>query len=533
MLTGLDQIYFESLIHLMNRLTIKYYSLFKFYIYRIYRVRFSRLFKSLLLLLWISPAAAQDFHQYFYETGEVSSEGNLLEGQPVGKWKTFYKSGVLRSEGVIEGGNSTGQWKFFTEDAIIDKEIWYKNGKKNGAHYSYTKGALKELCYYKNDILNGSCSQYNLNGIETKKEYFEDGLKNGFAFEYDTTGLVKSWAQFQEGQLLWKYWINNFNDAGKKEGKWVTFYPNENKHWEEYYVNGEKFGAFKEYSPEGELLRVVKYGFDDANLEGFDFVETKPVYHDNGVMHYEGPYNQKNEKQGLFFFYDKTGELNGGKIYIKNQLQCQGEINREGKKQGEWECFFDNGKTKSKGTYVDDVKNGEWIFYYSNGKIEQKGKYEKDKPEGEWVLYHPNGQLWRNETYENGLEHGKFEEYNRYGTLISKGKFKFGERAGKWEYYLNDIVELGSYKANEKNGLWQHFNDYDELLFEGNFQDGLPDGKHTYYFPSGQVRMEGNYFGGEKKGIWNYYQESGAKLMSVKFGVGGNPESVDGSKLPK
>lgn len=489
-----------------------------------------------LTLLPIFSASGQDtlFQRFFYPSGELSSEGIMIDGKPQGNWKAFYKNGVLRSEGTRKNENAYGIWKFYTNTGDLEKEISYKAGKKNGAEYVYKQGNLSEVCYYSDNVLNGSCTQFNREGKQIAKKYYSDGIYDGFSFSFGKDDLVKEWANFKDGQLLWKYWINNYNGEGKKEGKWVTFYPNENKHWEEFYVNGEKFGAFKEYSPEGELLRVVKYGLENENLgEGYAFVDSKIFFNKKGQKWYEGPVNDKNEKHGFFFYYDEEGNIIEGRQYLNNILLSKGETDSLGRKQKEWEYYFPDGTLKAKGIYLNDEENGEWEYLYANGKKEQKGNYAKGKAVGEWIWYHDNGQLWRLENYTDGLENGKCEEFNRYGTLIAKGKYKLGLKHGKWEYYINDIIEIGNYKAGLREGIWNHFNDEENLLFQGSFQDGVPDGTHEYFYANGKTKIKGTYFGGEKKGDWEYYSEEGTKINVINYKIGGNPDVVNGSKLPK
>ncbi|OQX76620.1 MAG: hypothetical protein B6D61_08520, partial [Bacteroidetes bacterium 4484_249] len=39
------------------------------------------------------------FNKFYYENGQISSEGNMRDGKPDGYWKTYYENGLLKSEG--------------------------------------------------------------------------------------------------------------------------------------------------------------------------------------------------------------------------------------------------------------------------------------------------------------------------------------------------------------------------------------------------------------------------------------------------
>ena len=62
------------------------------------------------------------------------------------------------------------------------------------------------------------------------------------------------------------------------------------------------------------------------------------------------------------------------------------------------------GKTtgKSQGSFKDGKLNGPWVSYYDDGQLAHKGTYKHGEQEGPWVSYSPNGQLFYKGTYKNG-----------------------------------------------------------------------------------------------------------------------------------
>ena len=100
------------------------------------------------------------------------------------------------------------------------------------------------------------------------------------------------------------------------------------------------------------------------------------------------------ETNGLYYkkFTDVpfTGKI-AGKYH-------QGSI-KNGKKDGPWVRYHNDGQLRSKGTYKDGKKYGPWVYYWSNGGLSSKGTYKNEKYVGPWVTYHKNGQLWFKKTY--------------------------------------------------------------------------------------------------------------------------------------
>lgn len=82
---------------------------------------------------------------------------------------------------------------------------------------------------------------------------------------------------------------------------------------------------------------------------------------------------------------------------------------------------------KLSGSYKNGKAEGEWIAYWDNGQLDAKGSFKNGKRVGEWIHYHENGQLWMKSSYKNGKEEGFWEVYYDNGHLESEGEFKKGE----------------------------------------------------------------------------------------------------------
>jgi antitoxin component YwqK of YwqJK toxin-antitoxin module len=78
-----------------------------------------------------------------------------------------------------------------------------------------------------------------------------------------------------------------------------------------------------------------------------------------------------------------------GTSYAEN---CKGDL-KDGKKQGLWKCYYDDGKLQQEGNYENDKKEGVWKLYHSNGKLAAEGTYKADQEKGKWRFYDDNGTL--------------------------------------------------------------------------------------------------------------------------------------------
>jgi len=83
--------------------------------------------------------------------------------------------------------------------------------------------------------------------------------------------------------------------------------------------------------------------------------------------------------------------------------QEQGSI-KNGKKDGSWIEYWDNGQLKLKGNWKNGMSEGSWVYYYDNGKLDSKGDFKNGHLEGSWVSYKRNGTVSKEltGTYKNG-----------------------------------------------------------------------------------------------------------------------------------
>ena len=49
----------------------------------------------------------------YYRNGQVAAQGEYVDGQESGKWRTYHENGQLASEGFYRAGKETGRWRFW------------------------------------------------------------------------------------------------------------------------------------------------------------------------------------------------------------------------------------------------------------------------------------------------------------------------------------------------------------------------------------------------------------------------------------
>jgi antitoxin component YwqK of YwqJK toxin-antitoxin module len=493
--------------------------------------------------VYAQPIVLNGYQKFTYPDGSISSEGYMQNGKPVGYWKSYYPNGILKSEGIRNNDKPDSVWRFFDVSGRLTEIIDYKNGMRSGytkkfvlSSDSLNKGNIlisKEL--YVNNEKNGKSYYYDSNGILEKTVEYEKNYLHGIEKHFDTTGLVTYIIRYSYNNIIDSEKLNRKDTKGLKQGIWKEFYPNDKIKVYANYRNDTLNGYYREYNVNGEITRSEFYVMGalkpkDVVDDEDENVIVKKVYYDNGKIKSNGGYKDS-LPIGLHRFFDKEGNITNSIEYSeKGILTGEGITDKEGKKQGTWKFYYDSGKIKSTGDYVNDKRNGKWIFYFSSGIIEQTGSYINGRPTGLWIWYYENEKVRRKGNFENGYEEGFFYELTEEGDTLSRGHFISGLKNGIWIYDVNDYKETGTYVSGKREGLWRYYYEDGTLYYEGNYIENYPDGKHKTYYPDGTIKLIAFYSAGNKVNKWKDYDKSGNLTVVTEY-KGGIKYKINGQLI--
>lgn len=473
-------------------------------------------------------------HQiFFYENGIKSSEGRLVDGKPVGLWKTYYENGQLKTEGHRENNMLEGPWYFYRESGKLERIINYKADVKNGVEDIFSaEGLLTERYNYVANKKEGKAFFYYADGTVSKELEFVNNKEEGKAIEYGTDGRIITFLAYKDGFLRTQEKVNRYSSKGEKIGKWIEFYSNSNRVKEEgNYSNGKRNGLFKIFDKKGHLDRIETYKNgvlqEDSAAE---ILDVKKELGQDGKIKSIGSY-ANGKKQGIFREYNSDGEIIASSVYKNDVKVGEGVITGSGKYIGSWKIYYPTGELRAEGEYEEGKKNGKWKYYFITGELEQKGNYKNNLPSGEWVWYFKNREIKRQEYYRKGREDGESIEYDEQNRIVNSGNYVDGLRTGSWFLTTGDYEEEGEYIDDEKNGKWKSiYKSNEQIYFEGEYSLGVPIKKHVYYFPNGLKKAEGKHQGGERHGDWKFYKEDGTIRLVIRY-TNGIETRLNGEKL--
>jgi len=458
-----------------------------------------------------------EYHIFRYSNDSVSSEGTLREGKPDGYWKTYYENGKIKSEGNRKDFLLDGTWIFYSEEGDTTLLINYEKDLKNGMRKIYMSDEIIED-HFDQGVRVEVSRRYDRRLHLLQVIPIKNGYEEGLSPVYDTTGRLIEIVTYKKGFVNSREVINRYDAQGKKHGYWKEFYANFDLKSEMYYKHGLRNGFYKLYDEKGNLLKITKY-VDD--VEQVLSPETKPLqmqheYYPNGRVKREASFRD-GKREGTWREFDENGNVISSQIYKNGKLVQTGVMDTDGTRRGEWVELYPDSTLRAKGLFINGKRSGEWVFYYPGEKIEQQGNYKNGLFDGTWTWYFPSGKLQRKEDFLDGIPEGNYEEYDEKGNCIAKGSYFDGMKTGKWTEQSGDETFEGEYRNDRQVGEWVSYYSNGKMAFKGSFKGGYPDGEHHYYYTNGRLRELQSYAGGIRNGVWKKYLDTGELFFEETY----------------
>ncbi|MDT8400492.1 MAG: hypothetical protein RQ743_02265 [Bacteroidales bacterium] len=482
-------------------------------------------------LVLIACLNAQDlkledgYHVFKYPNGTVSSEGYISDGKPDGYWKSYYVTGVIKSEGRRRNHLLDSIWVFYGQTGDTLEKIDYLYGKKSGYYLKYKRDRSYGLYVWSSELYaadkrQGTAYLYYPDGSVKQTIPYIDGKKQGLSREYDEAGNIITLYEYNNDFLISRERINREDDEGVKQGPWKEFYASGNIKKEMTYRDGLLHGYYKEYNDKGVLSTTMLYDngkIVEGNIEDNPEVDIQNRYDSDGNLIFSGPF-RLGVPVGIHREYSSDGSVKSSVIYNDQGIKVsEGIVTEDGRRNGVWKNYYENGNIKEEGEYDYNRRTGFWNFYNRDGSIIQTGSYRNGRPEGLWKWYYPEGSILREEEYYQGRRDGSFIEYSKEGDIISEGEYLDGERNGPWKITIGDHIEEGNYIIGLRDGMWRYYDTEGNVLYRGRYIQDNPDGYHFYYYESGMIKEEQYYDMGLRHRTWKKYDEDGNLEMTITY----------------
>lgn len=224
--------------------------------------------------------------------------------------------------------------------------------------------------------------------------------------------------------------------------------------------------------------------------------------------------NGKTESRGQFVNNETTGIWEF--FYETGNMKMRG-ILRQNSNYGVWEYFYENGVKSMEGTINGKSKEGEWKVYYESGELKETGVYSDNKRTGLWKTFFEDGAKRGEIEYTD--DHGRFTEYYHSGKILAEGPRAGAKNVGHWRFFAEGgtLESEGDYVNGKKNGKWEYKYPSGKISASGSFENDDPVGKWNYFFEDGTTSSTGEFVGGKKDGYWAAFNNNGSVRSEITY----------------
>lgn len=179
---------------------------------------------------------------------------------------------------------------------------------------------------------------------------------------------------------------------------------------------------------------------------------------------------------------------------------------------GKWTHYYTDGALSSEGQVRSDGKrDGLWHEYYENGAPKRELSYKDGSEDGTFLAYHITGALDDSTAIVNGNANGAYHHHTPDGTLKFEKVFVDGKFTGPAvsRFACGTVDDSYSVLDNNTDGPFISYYPDGVKQYEGNYAAGDRTGMHTSWFHNGNKESEWNYVLGKATGPFTYWWPDG------------------------
>ena len=203
----------------------------------------------------------------YYSNGELSDEVNFIDGKMQGKWIYWHENGRKNSEENYRDGKLNGSSKSWNMNGNLIRDKNYKDGNPNGKWtFWHRNGQIEKIENYKDGEIHGNLTIWYANGQIQSDGNYIDGKKDGKWINWNQKGQITSEKHIKNGNIIsetrYEYHysngskksVKNFNNNGKKHGKYTSWFKSGQTQLDTNYKDGNEDGQYTLSFEDGRVI---------------------------------------------------------------------------------------------------------------------------------------------------------------------------------------------------------------------------------------------------------------------------------------
>lgn len=183
--------------------------------------------------------------------------------------------------------------------------------------------------------------------------------------------------------------------------------------------------------------------------------------------------NQMKDVDNAIFALDKSNTGRVCTLYPdKQKIKTFGTL-INGKLEGGYTEYYENGIPLLKTTYANGKQNGVVKKFYPDGQLQIKGYMEEDMPNGKFTFFDEKGNRESVRNFKNGIYNGYYMEFYPNGAVKVKGNYTDGYKNGLFSFYNDKGIKIqeGYYVNGLRNGIWKDFDEKGKTISSVDYKD--------------------------------------------------------------
>lgn len=365
---------------------------------------------------------------------------------------------------------------------------------------------------------NGYNIFYYENGLKSSEGTMRNGKADGYWKNYYKNGFLKIEGNRKNYVLdsIWKFYSDNGKITkavnyldGKKNGYTLSYDSNQRISGKEFFINDIKQGNSFWYYPSGKTKQVTPYVKGKPDGYAYEFSEDSIIIsiikYQAGILASIERINRKDtqgKKQGVFKSFHENGTLKDEKIY-KDDL-VDGYVKTFDKKGNLLITEkFNNGKLINNAPEL--AKLDVYKDYYDDGTLKYEGGYINELPVG--IHYH-----YKQKYVCDSLPVARDDT----STVMIKKKICLNRALPDSAIMFNEgfKVEYGPVDSlRNKIGVWIEYHTSGEFKAKGLYANDKRIGEWEFFYPNSKLEQKGKFDKrGRLQGDWKWFYENGSLL---------------------
>ena len=206
------------------------------------------------------------------------------------------------------------------------------------------------------------------------------------------------------------------------------------------------------------------------------------------------------------------------KMYHRGQVRSLFSV-KEGKKDGFWTSWHENGQKWVEMNYKEGNLHGSEIHWRENGQKISETNYKEGKLHGPQIHWRENGQKRSETHYANGQKHGSEIHWREDGNKELETEYRDGKQHGlTTEWHMNGQKKRESnFEDNELDGISISWDKDGRQKYRIEYKDGKRHGLTTEWHSNGQKSSENNWRNGKPHGLSTSWDDKGQKRSETRY----------------